>query len=197
MNKRFIALSAACMTAASIVSCSDSSSKSGRISDVASAINETISSDYKGIIASDAKYSLNDSKTIGYRSQIRKNTDFDDEWILIANKNKVQLFYAKDWDDTAKGYKKAENDDNLTLAEIYKKYISDFKSNDKDDDDNDDDDGMIGYVKTSNGRRKFGKSGWRSISGLSRRICIQVRSCKAVSRSKYSRGNAEKDRRLG
>lgn len=149
MNKRFIALSAACMTAASIVSCSDSSSKSGRISDVASAINETISSDYKGIIASDAKYSLNDSKTIGYRSQILKKIDFDDEWILIANKNKVQLFYAKDWDDTAKGYKKAENDDDLTLAEIYKKYISNFKANDKDDDDNDDDGGMIGDVKMS------------------------------------------------
>lgn len=149
MNKRFIALSAACVTAASVVSCSDSSNKSGRISDVASVINETVSSDYRGIIASDAKYSLNDSETIGYRSQIRKNTDFDDKWILIANKDKVQLFYAKDWDDTAKGYKKAENDDDLTLAEIYKKYISDFKSNDKDDDDNDDDDGMIGYVKTS------------------------------------------------
>lgn len=152
MNKRFIALSAACMTAASIVSCSDSNKKSGKISDVASAINDTISREYNGIIASDARYSLNDSETIGYRSQIRKSSSFDDEWILIANKGKMQLFYAKDWDDTAKGYKKAENDGDLTLAEIYKKYISNFKSDDEDDDnddDNDDDGGMIGYIEKS------------------------------------------------
>lgn len=147
MNKRIIALSLACMTATSVVSCSSSSKKSGSISDVASAINETLSKDYRGIIASDAKYSLTDSRTIGYRREIRNSVDFGDEWLLIADKGKMQLFYADNWDDTAKCYKKAENEDDLTLAEIYEKYISDFKSNDKDD--NDDDGGMIGYVENS------------------------------------------------
>lgn len=148
MNKRIIALSMACMTATSIVSCSSSSKKSGSISDIASAISETVSKDYRGIIASDAKYSLTDSRTIGYRREIRNSTDFGDKWLLIADGGKMQLFYAKNWDDTAKGYKKAENEDDLTLAEIYEKNISKFKSND-DDDDDDDDGGMIGYVENS------------------------------------------------
>lgn len=147
MNKRIIALSLACMTATSVVSCSSSSKKSGSISDIASAISETVSKDYRGIIASDAKYSLTDSRTIGYRREIRNSTDFGDEWLLIADKGKMQLFYAKNWDDTAKGYKKAENEDDLTLAEIYEKNIPNFKSNDKDDDD--DDGGLIGYTEKS------------------------------------------------
>lgn len=126
MNRRLIALSMACMTMTSMVACGEESKKSGKISDVAESAASVLPSGYKGIIASDAEYSLTDSKSIGYRKDIRNKANFDKEWLLISSGSKMKLYYADDWDKTAKGYKAAENDDKLTLKEIYKKNIGDF-----------------------------------------------------------------------
>lgn len=143
MNRRMIALSMACMTMTSIVACGDESKKGGKIADVAEAAASIISRDYKGIIASDADYSLTDSETIGYRKDIRREANFDDEWLLIVSGSKMKLFYADDWDKTAKGYKGAENEDKLTLAEIYEKNIGKFRKEPATEADED----KIGYVE--------------------------------------------------
>ena len=145
MNRRIIALSMACMTMTSIVACGEESEKSGKISDVAKAAASVLPSGYKGIIASDAEYSLTDSKSIGYRKDIRNKADFDKEWLLISSGSKMKLYYADDWDKTAKGYKAAENDDDLTLEEIYRKNIGDFTEESPAETDKD----KIGYVEKS------------------------------------------------
>lgn len=143
MNRRIIALSMACMTMTSVVACGDESKKSGKISDVAEAAASVISRDYRGIIASDADYSLTDSETIGYRKEIRNEANFDDEWLLISSGSKMKLYYADDWDKTAKGYKGAENEDKLTLAEIYEENIGKFRKEPVTEADED----KIGYVE--------------------------------------------------
>lgn len=143
MNRRLIALSMACMTMTSAVACGDESKKSGRISDVAEAAASVLPRGYKGIIASDAEYSMTDSDTIGYRKEIRNEADFDDEWLLISSGGKMKLYYADDWDKTAKGYKAAENEDNLTLKEIYEENIGKFRKEPVTEADED----KIGYVE--------------------------------------------------
>lgn len=143
MNRRIIALSMACMTMTSVVACGDESKKSGKISDVAEAAANVLPRGYKGIIASDAEYSMTDSDTIGYRREIRNEADFDDEWLLISSGSKMKLYYADDWDKTAKGYKAAENEDKLTLKEIYEENIGKFRKEPVTEADED----KIGYVE--------------------------------------------------
>ncbi len=145
MNRRFNALTLSCLLATTAVACGQKSAN-GSIKDVYSTVKDIVDDDYSGIIASDARYSLNDSETIGYRSQIRKNAGVGEQWLIIAEDGDIELFYADGWDKNAKGYKKADPD-GRTLAEIYDDHIGDYK--DDDDDDDIGGGGMMGYVRKS------------------------------------------------
>lgn len=158
MNKRFYALSLSCLMMTSVVACGDTE-KAG-ISDISSAAKKTIGSGYSGIIASDAKYSMTDSETIGYRRDISRKADVDFEWLIIADEGELEIFYADSWDDEADCYKDAENPDELTLAELYNKSLSKYQPDDEDEDD--DSDGYMGYIEKS--KRSSANSSANSLS---------------------------------
>ncbi len=133
MNKKILAASlSALILTTSAASCGGSAAKSGEIGDVASAAKKYIEDDYSGIISSDTKYSLTDSETMTLRRKIRDKSNCTDiDWMIIVDDGEYEIYYAEGWDKKAKGYKGAENDDGLTMKELYKENVSEFKDTSK------------------------------------------------------------------
>lgn len=156
MNKKFCALSLSCLMMTSVVACGDT--EKADISDISSAAKKIIGSDYSGIVASDANYSMTDSEAIGYRRDISRKADVDFEWLIIADEGELEIFYADNWDDKADCHKDAENPDELTLDELYEKNISKYQPEEEDEDT----DGYMGYIEKS--KRSSANSSARSLA---------------------------------
>lgn len=127
MKRKAMAAALSVLMLTSAVSCGSKAEKSGNIKDVASAAKKYIDDDYSGIIASDAKYSLTDSESMTIRRKIRNKANYDSDWIIIADDGDCELFYADGWNKKAKGYKGSDNDDGLTLKELYDANVGSFK----------------------------------------------------------------------
>lgn len=127
MKRKVMAAALSALMLTSAVSCGSSSEKSTDIKDVASAAKKYIEDDYSGIIASDAKYSLTDTESMTIRKKIKDKANYASDWIIIVDGGEYELFYAEGWDKKAKGYKDAENEDGLTLKELYTENVGEFK----------------------------------------------------------------------
>lgn len=119
MNRRISAITAACIAVVSVTACGDTwQEKERKIDNLARAAYNTIDYSFTGIISNNPEYCLDDEAK-EYRQKLMKNHDVDLEWLIIADRGNIKVYYSKDWESPAHLAGAADDCENMTLCEKY------------------------------------------------------------------------------
>lgn len=121
MNRKTAAVTAMCIALVSTVSCGDTwNEKKEKVERLSNAAYKMIDDDFIGIISNDPSYCLNEDSE-EYRSKIMKKYDVDLEWLIVADRGDIKVYYSEDWGSPSYLAGESDNFGNPSLAEIYDK----------------------------------------------------------------------------
>ncbi len=119
MNRKIAAVTAMCIALVSTVSCGDTwNEKEEKVERLSNAAGKIIDDDFIGIISNDPSYCLNEDSD-EYRSKIMEKYDVDLQWLIVADRGDIKVYYSEDWGSPSYVVGESGNSGNPSLAEMY------------------------------------------------------------------------------